>query len=162
MMLVVKLWNFLERLKQLELLLLRRPLYSKLLHPRSQGAGVDAEEIRSTLLAVHNPTGFVQSPQNVIALRILERIYCGFLHRLTGAHHRFIDLNNGNGGEHRGALDDVLQFTHVSRPVVTQQAIHRLLRYAAQLFAQFLTKFAEKEIYQKRNIIFALAKRRHL
>ena len=36
--------------------------YAKFLHPRSQGAGIDPKDFRSTLLAVHNPMGFVQSP----------------------------------------------------------------------------------------------------
>ena len=54
--------ELLERLKRLELFLLRRPLYPKFFHPRSQGAGVDAEDLRRTFLAMHNPTGFVQSP----------------------------------------------------------------------------------------------------
>src|SRR4030095_560105 len=115
--------ELLESLKRLELFLLRRPLYSKLLHPRSQGTGVDAKELRGTLLAVHNPMGFVQGPQDVSALRVLKRIHRQFLRRFTGAHHRFIDLDNGPTGEHRGALDDVLQFTHVARPVVTSETI---------------------------------------
>jgi hypothetical protein len=41
---------------------------------RSQGTGVDAEDLRRTLLAVDNPAGFIQSPQDVIALRVLKRL----------------------------------------------------------------------------------------
>ena len=39
-----------------------------------KGAGIDAEKFRGTLLAMHNPVGSVQSPQDVIALRVLKRL----------------------------------------------------------------------------------------
>ena len=67
----------------------------------------------------------------MIALRVFKRIHGGFQHRLARAHQRVVDLDDWTTGKDHGALNDVLQFTHVSRPVVVQQTIDRFLRQIA-------------------------------
>ena len=99
---------------------------SEFVHPRPQRAGIYSEDLGRTLLAMDHPTGLVQSPDDVMTLDVFKRIN-RLLDSTMRLKHRIIDIRDRTAGENHRPLDDVLQFPHVSRPVVVREALHRLL-----------------------------------
>ncbi len=58
-------------------------------------------------------------------------------------------------------LDRRAKLAHVSRPVVSQQRVHRFRRNIDNVFVVRLGKLSQERAYQQRNIVFSLAQRRH-
>src|SRR5688572_2649468 len=99
---------------------------SAFVHPRPQRARIYSEDLGRALLAMDHPIGLVQSPEDVMALDIFKRIN-RLLECTMRLKHGIIDIRDRTAGENHSPLDDVLQFPHVSRPVVVREALHRLL-----------------------------------
>src|SRR5688572_32881630 len=108
----------LELLKRLELCqILTRFFDSQLLHPRAQGARIDAEQFGRALFAVNDPASFAHSPDDVITLIVLESVdERRSRDGLVRAQHRLIDLHDGAFGENHRALDNILQFANITGP----------------------------------------------
>src|ERR1700704_3439753 len=71
-------------------------------------------------------------------------------------------LETGAAREDHTALDQVLQLTDVSRPVISRQRGHRLFRTALDSPRHLLGKLVCKEVDQQGNIFGPLAQRRYV
>ncbi len=58
-------------------------------------------------------------------------------------------------------LDRPAQLAHISRPVVAQDRFHRVRRQLLRRLAVLLGELLEKRIHQKRDVLLAVAQRRH-
>ncbi len=62
--------------------------------------------------------------------------------------------------QRHGALDRILQFAYVSRPIVGNQPAHGILGYRPRR-PLWIGKFIQKRSYQQWDVALALAQRRH-
>src|SRR5437879_4666584 len=64
--------------------------------------------------------------------------------------------------KHDRALDDVLELTHVARPVVFHEALERFLADRGRLRGRAVTVLREEVLDERGYVLFAIAKRRHV
>ncbi|MCK7492813.1 MAG: hypothetical protein MZW92_15760, partial [Comamonadaceae bacterium] len=76
---------------------------------------------------------------------------------------RYILFVDGLPGRHNNeALDDILKFTDVARPMISSQYLHRLRGKNFTDTAFFVAKIVEKVLCQQGDIFSACPKRRHV
>ena len=71
-------------------------------------------------------------------------------------------VERGGGGKRDAALDDVLQFADISRPVIVHQSLHRFGRNSGDGFSGFLCVALEKIIGERGNVFLVIAQRRNV
>ena len=71
-----------------------------------------------------------------------------------------LQVQHRSRGQHDRAVDDVLQLTHVARPVVAGEHLERARRHAAHVAPAVARRLADEVLHEMRNVLPPLAQRR--
>src|SRR5579863_1422808 len=111
-------------------------------------------------------TSFAESAENGATLHFIERkklvvLRRSFAHAMLEIGRQISDMEQGAGGKSDRALDSVLKFADISRPVVRDEARHGILGDLESL-AAFRAEFLKEGANQERDVSLALTQRRQL
>src|SRR6266536_995724 len=108
-----------------------RPHDAEALHPRAEGAGIEAELLGGVALAVDLPVRALEHTADVRALDVVEALEAGLAGRAVGREgQHLLHVQRGTRREDERPVDHVLELADVPGPRVCRQRFHRALRHA--------------------------------
>src|SRR4051812_5217582 len=131
-------------------------------HPRAQGAGLEAKDLRGAFPALELPVARLQHLDDVIALEVDERGKRAGV--IAG---RPVGTKDVAQTERRPVrnqdclLEDVLQLANVARPVVRLQRLDRCAGKLQHRAAHLLAEVDDERMRERRDVLAALPQRRH-
>src|SRR5262245_44735746 len=140
-------------------------LNAKLVHASAQRAGFQAQRLGRAVLSLDDPASSFEHAKDVVPLDGFEAFRSGrgglrFGIRLAGHRKRSIGLEQRTAGQNGGALDDVLQLTHVARPVVRGRTCEELGGGTVEALAELSGRAGNEMADEHRDILPPLAQRR--
>src|SRR5271155_4315299 len=127
---------------------------SELLHFGNQRGPVHPEPGSSAIRSSDNPAGFAKGGPYVSSIRIFQRAY------IADLNFRLCEIRNWGSEfaaarkDHR-ALDEILQFPDITRPIVAFQSLHHLVGNALDRLSLSSGELFNEVFYQQRDIVSA-------
>jgi len=103
-----------------------RPGYAELMHPRSQGARVEAQDHCGPALPLDAPFGLGKNSKDLIALQLFQGSYGGG-HGRGGSGQGVCEVQDRPGTQDHGPFEDAFELPDVPGPGVLLEGFHRLL-----------------------------------
>src|SRR6185312_14344357 len=135
-------------------------IYAEFLHAVEQRAAFHSKSKGRAVRSTDATVGFTQHTNDPSLL--LEVAY--YFRRIYSAAYlcRQRNIESTASSQDYGPFNQVLQLTHISRPVPAHEFLHHRCRNRLNLFAHTLRVLLREVFHQQRNIFAALAQRRKL